>query len=52
MVKNIDHMTLYDKFSLNYLNSEYIRIMVVLCQSSNRHETSTVKTDFKKKVKI
>lgn len=35
-------MTFYDKFSLNDLNSEYTRIMTVLCQSNRRNETSAV----------
>lgn len=50
-LKNIDHLTLYDKVSLHYVNSEYIRIMTVLCQSNKRHKTSTVKIAFKKKKK-
>lgn len=40
--KIIDHMTFYDKFSLNDLNSEYTRIMTVLCQPNRRNETSAV----------
>lgn len=50
-LQNIDHMTFCDKLSLNYLNSEYIRIMTVLCQSNKRHKTGTVKTVFKRKKK-
>lgn len=43
ILKSTDHMTLYDKFGLNRLNSVYVRTVTVLCQSNKRPETSTVK---------
>lgn len=46
----MDHMTLYDKFNLNDLNSEYIRIMTVQCLSNKRNEI-TVQKEVKKNVK-
>lgn len=47
-LKPIDHMTFYDKFSLNYLNSDYISIMTVLCQFNKRREKSRVEIVQKK----